>query len=228
MRAVVAKQNPSPRVGEIKALGRELADAYRGRVGQYKHEQGLTTQEAVANADQPRQLPDLWRALDCPPEEVTWEDLEALNRHGPERALERWEEVRQAAREELRSGRLADAALQGRNNHPWRRAQFLAIRDELAEGWQPRNGLERLLIDQMAQAQAAINFWMERLADVASWAGDKAVLAPLEMVDRFHRMFQRSLRALVNLRRSPLAVVFQKAGQVNVAGNQVNLNGGEP
>ncbi len=43
------------------------------------------------------------------------------------------------------------------------------------------------------------------------------------MVERFHGVFLRSLRALTELRRRPLAVVVQNAGQVNVGGQQVNL-----
>jgi hypothetical protein len=46
------------------------------------------------------------------------------------------------------------------------------------------------------------------------------------MVDRFHRMFLRTLRALCNLRKVPLAVFVQSAGQVNV-GQQVNVAAGE-
>jgi hypothetical protein len=42
--------------------------------------------------------------------------------------------------------------------------QFLALRDELAQDWQPRNGIERQLIDQMAQAQSWVYFWQGRLA----------------------------------------------------------------
>jgi hypothetical protein len=43
------------------------------------------------------------------------------------------------------------------------------------------------------------------------------------MVDRFNKMFLRTLRALCNLRKVPLAVVVQNAGQVNVGGQQINV-----
>ena len=43
-------------------------------------------------------------------------------------------------------------SLLGRHSRPFELARFLAIRVELTEGWQPRNGVERQLIDQMAQA----------------------------------------------------------------------------
>jgi hypothetical protein len=32
----------------------------------------------------------------------------------------------------------------------WQRAQFLALRHELMQEWQPRNGIERQLIDTSA------------------------------------------------------------------------------
>ena len=35
---------------------------------------------------------------------------------------------------------------------PYEKAQFLALRDELAREWNPRNGIERNLLDQMATA----------------------------------------------------------------------------
>jgi hypothetical protein len=43
------------------------------------------------------------------------------------------------------------------------------------------------------------------------------------MADRFNRIFLRTLRALRDLRRYATPVVVQNAGQVNVAGQQVNI-----
>ena len=47
------------------------------------------------------------------------------------------------------------------------------------------------------------------------------------MVERFQRIFTRTLRALCDLRRRPLVVVVQGAGQVNIAEQQVNVEGQE-
>jgi hypothetical protein len=44
------------------------------------------------------------------------------------------------------------------------------------------------------------------------------------MVERFHRMYLRSFRALRDLRRYAPSVVVQNAGQVNVGGQQVNVS----
>ncbi len=45
------------------------------------------------------------------------------------------------------------------------------------------------------------------------------------MVDRFNRLFLRTLRALRDLRRYAPAVNIQNAGQVNIGGQQVNTTG---
>jgi hypothetical protein len=45
------------------------------------------------------------------------------------------------------------------------------------------------------------------------------------MVDRFNRIFMRTLRALLDLRRYSVPVVIQNAGQVNVGEQQVNVTG---
>jgi len=46
------------------------------------------------------------------------------------------------------------------------------------------------------------------------------------MVDRFNRIFLRTLRALRDLRRDGPTVIVKKGGQLNVAEQQVNLAGG--
>jgi hypothetical protein len=225
MNELAVKQESVPAIVDARMVAREMAAAFRDRVNRYKHAQGLSTPEAVAKAEEPCSFGRALTIVGQSPEETTWPELEELNRGSPVRALDRWEEVKQFAREELRSGNRAAAVLEGRDSSPWKRAQFLAIREELTEGWQPRNGVERQLIDQMAQAQAMMNFCLERLAYDAFCGGTDAAEQVAAMADRFNKMFQRTLRALLNLRRVPLAVVVQNAGQVNVGGQQVNVAG---
>src|SRR5690349_4226712 len=45
------------------------------------------------------------------------------------------------------------------------------------------------------------------------------------MAERFQRMCNRALRSLTELRRRPLAVRVQNAGQVNIGEQQVNVGG---
>jgi hypothetical protein len=167
----------------------------------------------------------MWEIEDSPPEQVTWGDLEELSRKTPQRSLHCWERLKQAAREELRSGHRAGGVLEGDDPHPWRRARFLAIREELADGWQPRNGIERQLIDQMAQAQEALFFWQDMLALRASVEVYEAATLAGPMVDRFSKMFLRTLRALQNLRKASPAVLVQNVGEVNVGRQPGERNG---
>jgi hypothetical protein len=149
-----------------------------------------------------------------------------LTRHSAERGLQRWEAIKEAALEEVRSGHGAGGVLQGDTPHALRLARFLAIREELTEGLRPQNGVERQLVDMMAQAQAGMFFWQEQL-----YANTSAILyEPAEhvaMVERFHRMLLRTLRTFQDLRKAPPAVVVQNAGQVNVGHQQVNVQNGK-
>jgi hypothetical protein len=102
--------------------------------------------------------------------------------------------------------------------------------------------VERQLVDTMAQAQTAVEYWLDRLMSKAAReaAMERAVLRDKDtpepprlgfqaveqagaMVDRFNRIYLRTLRALRDLRRGPQPVLVQNAGQVNVAQQQVNV-----
>lgn len=179
------------------------------------------------------------------PDQVSWCDLEFLAEHDDAAALRRWDEVRQAAKDELASGQRAAQAVEFHSDTPWGRARFLAVRSELAEQYHPQNGMERQLIDTMAQAQTAMQFWFERMMSRANLQrfDDKklkelgyelppriddteAIDQAAEMVDRFNKIVLRTLRALRDLRRITPAVLVQNAGQVNVGGQQVNVHRG--
>jgi hypothetical protein len=156
---------------------------------------------------------------------------------------QRWEEIKQAAREDLQSGHRAARTVEGYYSNPWKRAQFLAIREDLAKEWQPRNGIERQLIDTLAQAQTALFGWQEALAiyestksldekyDIEKRAGwnpprvseVQTIEQAAAMIDRFNKILLRTLRALRDLRRYAPAVIVQNAEQVNVAGQRVNV-----
>jgi hypothetical protein len=224
MNELTIRRETLPATGEAEMLAREMAAAYRDRVLACKHELGLDTETAMAKADEPPSLSERFRITDRPLEETTWDDLQALVGKTGERSAGRWEEVKQAAREELRSGDRAGMVMLGQHSRPIDLARFLALRDELADGAQPRNGVERQLVDQLAQTQAAMNVWLERLSLHDPFADPDGAEKVGAMVERFSRMFARQLRALCDLRKAPLAVVVQNVGgQVNVAQQQVNL-----
>jgi hypothetical protein len=234
---------PPPAAGsEAGALAREMAAAFRGMVGFYVRHCNLTPAEAAGRALEP---PPASReaTLDGPADQLTFWGLAELAREDPDQAARRWEEVKREALDELRSGHRAAKAMEGFHPNAWQRAQFLALRQELGDGWGPRSGLERQLLDTLAQAQAAWLYWTGTLTTYSlmeSASGKRlreehgclqpprvddaeAVERAAAMADRFNRIFLRTLRALRDLRRYAPAVVVKHAGQVNVGAQQVNV-----
>ena len=126
----------------------------------------------------------------------------------------------------------------------WNIGRYLGVRESFVTEWQPKGGIEISLIDMMAQCYFQWQYWLEEtvkrsqtkeaLSEQRSYGGywprpfvseQQALDKAVEMADRFHRMFMRTLRQLRDLRRySP--VTINNAGQVNIAsegGKQVNL-----
>jgi hypothetical protein len=234
--------NPTTEAQEAGQLARELAAAFARMIEHYKEIYKLSPPEALAREQEvsPDYVP---RVLNGPADQVSWYDLNYLARRHPEKAALRWEEIKAEVLDELRSGHRAAKTMEGDGSHCWTRAQFLAVRRDLMEAWQPGNGVERQLIDMMAQAQTAQLHWLEILT-LRSSAGSQRQRAtgrwePLTvsdaeateqaaaMADRFNGIFLRTLRALCNLRKVPSAVVVQNAGQVNVGTQQVNVAAGK-
>jgi hypothetical protein len=225
---------------ETGVLAREIAKAFRGMVQFYERSCKLSHEEALQRmgASDPAYLE---RILTTPPEEIGWLELDQLAADHPEKAQELWEQVKQAAREELRSGHRMATTIEVGNGKCWPRAQFLALREEILEGWKPANALERQLVETLAQSQAAYLHWLETLTtwtsleydegpkDNGTWrpprvAKVNAIEQAAAMVDRFHRIMMRTLRALRDMRRYAPKIVVQNAGQVNVGEQQVNVS----
>jgi len=243
----LTKQIPaSSSPAETGSLASEMANAHRQMVEFYREHYGLSPEEAAAKLDESPDPEYERRIAKCPPDQFTWLDMKTLADRDPKLAVQRWEDTKQAARDELRSGQRAGKAMEAAGLGPWQRAQFLAIRGELGREWNPRNGIEQTLVDTMSQAYTAYLFWMKRLTmwTTTEAASDtesvreketylprvtefEAVEQAAAMVDRFNRLFMRTLRALRDLRRYSPTVVVQNAGQVNVGKQQVNVSGRE-
>jgi hypothetical protein len=224
---------------EAGTLARELAAAFKGLVDCYRDQWKMSAAEAVAKVEE--LSPGFEESvLKGPADQVSWPGLEHIALRDPGKAAQRWEEVKAQALLELRSGHRAAKATEGHGTHCWTRAQFLAVRRDLTDAWQPRNGVERQLIDMMAQAQTAQLYWMETFTLRSScgssawkrgegrWEPEtvsdaEAMEQAARMVERFQGMFLRTLKALRELRRMP-GVVVQNAGQVNVGAQQLNVN----
>jgi hypothetical protein len=246
--ARVSETAPSPLerlpAPDLAVVARELASTFARTVDVYKKLHGLSTQEAAQRvADSPPLFEE--QALSGPVENVLWGGLDAVARRDPDRAEQRWAEIRQAARETVHHGHQAGKALEVSRLGVWPRAVYLAVRAELEVTWQPRNGQELQLIDQMSQAQVMIWRWQEVLV-AHTWLADRRCKRGTEqeqrfeprtmsqaeeteeamrMVESWQKFYLRALEPLLKLRRRPASVVVQRAGQVNLGQNQANFSG---
>jgi hypothetical protein len=150
---------------------------------------------------------------DKSPDKITFHELEVLSREHPDAALARWEEVKAAARLDLANGWQAARGVSG---NAWERACFLAIREQFHLLWPPRNGVEAMLLDEIAQYEMLRREMVDRLAR-GSWIGDdhrgKQYAATVEMgrmVERLQRMIHDALRTLMNIRRAQAPPVVQR------------------
>jgi hypothetical protein len=218
-----------------------MADAYRRFVSFHREHCKMSTADAAAKIDEPISTGQTRRILNAPPERGSWLDLQSLAERDADRATERWERIKKAARDELASGHRAAKAMEPTHGTPWKRAQFLAVRDALAAEWRPRTGIEWTLIDVLAQAHSSYLFWQERFVMLATLESDndaikesgycnsprvedaEAVNQAAAMCDRFNRLFCRTLRALRDLRRHAPTLIVQNVGQMNVAEHQTGI-----
>ncbi len=136
-------------------------------------DQSITTAEAVARARRPHPsgLPEK------EPEQVSWHDLANLMEHRPVHARAAWEHVKEAAREELRTGVRGARSVERHFSAPYERAQYLVILEALREALGPRDGVEDLLVQQMAGAYEQSLRWQARAVERVeheSWDGERA------------------------------------------------------
>jgi hypothetical protein len=228
---------------EAVPLAGEMARAVGELVTALEKHWNLSRDQALdrIHEDDPRAIE---RIRTAPPSQLTYFDLYTLGRHSPELAAQRWAEVMQAARNELKSGHRAASIVAPRSaSSCWHKARLLAMRAELLDGWQPRNSVERLLVDTLMQVQCQYEYWLDVLTgrttlqavyeskEETRWqpprlTDSEAIEQAAAMVDRFHRIMMRTIRQLQNLRRNPPVVMVQNAGQVNVGQQQVNAVAG--
>jgi hypothetical protein len=185
------------------------------------------------------------RVAGLQPREVTWGHMAALAEVNPDDALMLWQRVRQAADDELESGKRG-AKVVGHNADPYALAQYLAIRDAFADQWKPQGGIESAMIEMLAWAYSLQMYWsttahqraigicddqektLKRYASSGWKSPHQSVADAIEqahsLADGYNRQFLRVLRQLRDLRRYA-PVVIQNAQQVNVGSQQVNVSG---
>lgn len=238
--AIVSPTSPIP--SDPRSYARELGEAHASQVAFHRRHLGMSPQEADAAATNANALQTEYVET-SPADQVSWIGLSSVMAANPELVQRTLDRIRAEADDELRSGNRAAKAVES-GGSPWKRAQFLALVNSLGDDWRPRSGIERMLIDTLAQAQTEYLIWMERLHGMTvheaarvdkrirsdgEWTAPRvrdaeAFTQAMDMVDRFNRLIMRTVRTLKDLRRTPSAVVVQQADQINVARQQVNVS----
>src|SRR5215213_2679881 len=102
------------------------------------------------------------------PAEYSWHHITDEMQRDEAAGWALWATVKQTARDELASGAMASRAVEGYQAYPYERAAFVAVREALADGLQPRNGMEWVLIDGMAQAWTLHLRWLDKHTNMDS------------------------------------------------------------
>lgn len=196
---------------------------------------------------------NLRRVLSESVDQVSWYELERLYNRLPQLTKQVWQLIQVEARKELESGNRMAATLETLEwqRDAWKRAQFLAIRNGFVADWKPKGAIELSMIDMMAQAFSEYMFWSaevhtrttsdakllfsreeERRIEQARghWLPPRvceqdAIEHAMQMMDRYNRLYLRTLRQLRDLRRYSTPVTINNPAQVNIAadgGQQVN------
>lgn len=241
------------------AVLREMMQARHLMIQFYKSERGgwHTSEEAVKLVDRIDCGEDLekhlQRVLSDSVDNLSWCELERIYNKLPGFVGTVWQLIKDEARKELESGHRAAAVFESAEwqHSPWKRAQFLAIRESFVEGWKPKDGIEMAMIDSMAISQCKYLHWSEianqretietdrrkldeerRTAEYTRgyWMPPRlgeaeAIEHAIRMADSYNRLFLRTLRQLRDLRRYSVPVTINNPQQVNIAadgGQQVN------
>ncbi|MDQ3747411.1 MAG: hypothetical protein M3367_00120 [Acidobacteriota bacterium] len=230
---------------ESLSIVQEMAQAFASTMEFYKTDWGGAKphEEAVKEA----LLRNEWRrgyVEGLPPEKVDWSHLAAVAEVDVNDSLTLWARVREAADDELESGRRA-AQVTGNRTEPYALAQFAAIRDSFADQWQPNGGIESAMIDMMTIAFSLQMYWSTiahqraiqihnsqekelKGYDNKGWKSPYqheagAIEQAHRLADGYNRQFLRVLRQLRDLRRYAPVIIQNNGGQVNVGEQQINV-----
>lgn len=233
---------------EGRQIVAELVQSFIGTIEFYKTEYGgakphaEAVKEALASSEFQRKYVE-----GLQPEKVNWSHINAVAQVNLSDGLALWTRVREAADDELESGKRA-AKVAGSNTDAYALAQFLAIRDQFADQWRPQGGIESAMIDMLTISFSLQMYWSTIAHERATRTHDEqrrdlncyptkgwkspyqhegnAIDQAHRLADGYNRQFLRVLRQLRDLRRYAPVVIQNNGGQVNVAtdgGRQANL-----
>jgi hypothetical protein len=236
---------------------REFQRAYTGEIlrlmkPESECGQGLTLEQAVKRAEsylKSTTAEKLFNELKFQSvKNISWLDLDTLFRLEPAAAEAIWSRLKAVAREDFESGSLASKIFETTQwrHDPWRRAQYVGIRDAFIDDYKPRGAIELSMLDMAVTSYFLYYYWtevimqrsstealpelftyeerrrMERLDRRYEWVPPRvyeqdAIEHAAQMADRFRRQYLSALRALRDYRRWGSPVIINNEGQVNIA-----------
>ena len=239
------------------SLLRELQRAFTERILRFMKPEseggyGLTMEEAIKKAEAYQTMKTakkLFNELKIRSVgHINWIDLDTLFRLEPAAAEAIWSGLKSAAREDFEGGSFAAKIFETSQwrRDPWRRAQYVGIRDAFIDDYQPRGAIELSLIEMAVTAYFLYYYWteitmkrtetealpelftseerrkMEKYEYRYSWVPPRvyeqdALEHAAQMADRFRRQYLSSVRALRDYRRWGSPVIINNDGQVNIA-----------
>ncbi len=236
---------------------RELQRSFTGCILRYMKPEseggyGLTLEEAIKKAESFMEHANAGEMFDelkhRNVESLSWFDLERLFRLEPAAAEALWNWLKTEARADFESGSLAAKIFETAEwrHDPWRRAQYVGIRDAFVDDYKPRGAIELSMIEMAVTAYFLYYYWTEELmrrSDTKAlpelfsreerqrmdshkgyyeWvplrvSEQDAIEHAAQMADRFRRQYLSVLRSLRDYRRWGAPVIINNEGQVNIA-----------
>ncbi len=204
---------PGPRewrdLAELEASRRIMVE----RIG--RHIDWLVTHYGRTPGDAASQARDLRLNVpeDRPPEQVSWHDLHATLEADSARGAALWQSVKDEARRELAAGvRMATTLERPLAATPFERAQYLAIVGALTEALHTRDGLEGLLVQQMASAYEQHLRWQTMAVhrvEEDTWQGERDMRRALDRMSPRQREQHQDLEGWLPPRQTDAEAIEQ-------------------
>jgi hypothetical protein len=176
---------------------------------------------------------------------ISWLEIDKLFRYDPASAQQLWEDIKEQAEMDFKSGHFAAQIFEGADwqQDPWKRAHFIAIRGSFIDQFKPQGGIDYSMIDMLAVTFALWMHWTEvhinrstteaRIAPsktereyIERYQGEwiaprvreqEAIDHAAQMADRWRRAYQATLRQMRDWRRYNVPVTINNPQQVNIA-----------
>jgi hypothetical protein len=236
---------------EHRSVLRELHSALVRHVIFYTKSEGggMTMEEAINKATQVMEgseVDDYYKNLTSMSiKSISWLSIDRLIRYNPEAAQTLWEDLKEQAELDFKSGHFAAQIFERAEwqKDPWKRAHFIAVRDSFVDQFKPQGGIDYSMIDMLAVTFTLWMHWtevhMHRSTTEAisqpsktekqfavEYGGEwmppraheqEAIDHAAQMADRWRRAYQATLRQMRDWRRYSVPLTINNPQQVNIA-----------